>query len=302
MRAFPEPSHQKVVELRLTEDQRQQVTRVIGLHRFVHASPHIVWMAPVSYLAILAPVLPLHDPNQAIAPFQKIWATGPKGDFFALGTDHKGRDVLSRLIWGSQRVLIWATLATAVAYVVGMFMGVAAGYLGGWWDEVLSFIGNVLLSFPVMVLYIIIISNLGSSGLNIILAVTFASAPGIMRIVRGLVLDLKTRDYIFAAQTRGESPFWIMLVELLPNARGPLIVDTCLRIGYTTILLGTLGFFGLGMGPESPDWGTAIKDGSKVAQLRLFYWQGVAPALALMSLVLGLNLLADALREESLRD
>ena len=105
-----------------------------------------------------------------------------------------------------------------------------------------------------------------------------------------------------AAQTRGESPWYIMLWEILPNARGPLIVDTCLRIGYTTILLGTLGFFGLGMGSESPDWGTSIKDGSKVAQLRLFYWQGIAPALALMSLVLGLNLLADALREESLRD
>jgi peptide/nickel transport system permease protein len=115
-------------------------------------------------------------------------------------------------------------------------------------------------------------------------------------------MDIKTRDYVSAAQTRGESPWYIMLWEILPNARGPLIVDTCLRIGYTTILLGTLGFFGLGMGPESPDWGTAIKDGSKVAQLRLFYWQGVVPALALMSLVLGLNLLADSLREESLRD
>ena len=143
-------------------------------------------------MAILAPILPLHDPNQAIAPFKKIWATGPKGDIFWLGTDHKGRDILSRLIWGSQRVLIWATLATSVAYVVGMLMGVAAGYLGGWWDEVISFVANVLLSFPVMVLYIIIISHLGSSGLNIVLAVTFASAPGIMRIVRGLVLDLKT--------------------------------------------------------------------------------------------------------------
>jgi len=115
-------------------------------------------------------------------------------------------------------------------------------------------------------------------------------------------MDIKTRDYIAAAQTRGESPWYIMLWELLPNARGPLIVDACLRIGYTTILLGTLGFFGLGMGPESADWGTAIKDGSQPAQLRLYIWQGLVPALALMSLVLGLNLLADSLREESLKD
>ena len=251
-------------------------------------------------MAILAPILPLHDPNQAIAPFQKIWATSPKGDFFPLGTDHKGRDILSRLIWGSQRVLIWSTLATTVAYIVGMLMGVAAGYLGGWWDEVISFAANVLLSFPVMVLYIIIISNLGSSGLNIILAVTFASAPGIMRIVRGLVLDLKTRDYIFAAQTRGESPLWIMLVELLPNARGPLIVDACLRMGYTTIAIGVLGFLGLGLPPPDPDWGGMVKDA--YPQMSVLPHASLFPCAAISSLVVGFNLLADGLREISLRD
>lgn len=251
-------------------------------------------------MALLAPILPLHDPNQAIAPFQKIWATGPKGEFFPLGTDHKGRDILSRLIWGSQRVLIWATLATAVAYVVGMLMGVAAGYLGGWWDEVLSFLGNVLLSFPVMVLYIIIISNLGSSGINVVLAVTFASAPGIMRIVRGLVLDLKTRDYIFAAQTRGESPWRIMLFELLPNARGPLIVDACLRLGYTVITIATLGFLGLGLPPPNPDWGQMIAEAVPVGVFAIHAM--LIPALAVSSLVLGFNLLADGLREISLKD
>ena len=103
-----------------------------------------------------------------------------------------------------------------------------------------------------------------------------------------------------AAQTRGESPWYIMLWEILPNARGPLIVDACLRIGYTTILLGTLGYFGLGMAPESPDWGTTIKDASRL--LRSFVHPALPPALALMSFVLGLNLLADALREQSLKD
>jgi peptide/nickel transport system permease protein len=122
----------------------------------------------------------------------------------------------------------------------------------------------------------------------------------VFRIVRGLVMDIKTRDYVAAAQTRGENPWYIMVWEVLPNARGPLIVDACLRIGYTTILLGTLGFFGLGMPPESPDWGTTIKDGSQL--LRAFVHPALPPAIALMSFVLGLNLLADALREESLKD
>jgi peptide/nickel transport system permease protein len=251
-------------------------------------------------MAVLAPVLPLADPNQAIAPFKFPGDVGPQGQIFWLGTDHKGRDILSRLIWGSQRVLIWATFATAVAYVVGMLMGVAAGYLGGWWDEVISFVANVLLSFPVMVLYIIIISRLGSSGANIVLAVTFASAPGIMRIVRGLVLDLKTRDYIFAAQTRGESPWRIMLVELLPNARGPLIVDACLRLGYTVITIATLGFLGLGLPPPDPDWGQMIAEAVPVGVFAAHAM--VIPALAVSSLVLGFNLLADGLREISLKD
>ncbi len=251
-------------------------------------------------MAILAPVLPLLDPNAQIMPMQPPFATSPDGATFWLGTDFKGRDVLSRIVWGSQRVLFWASLATLVAYIVGMFMGAAAGYLGGWWDEVISFFGNVLLSFPVMVLYIIIITKLGPSPFNIVIAVTFASAPGIMRIVRGLILDIRTRDYVFAAQTRGESPLYVMLVELLPNARGPLIVDACLRMGYTIIALATLGFLGLGLPPPDPDWGAMIAESVPMGAFAGHAM--VVPALAVSSLVLGFNLLADGLREISLKD
>ena len=134
--------------------------------------------------------------------------------------------------------------------------------------------------------------------LNIFLAVVFITSPTVFRIVRGLTLDIKTRDYVAAAQTRGERPWYMMMWEILPNARGPLIVDACLRIGYTTILLGTLGFFGLGVSPESPDWGSTINEGRKL--LRVFVHPALPPALAIMSLVLGLNLLADALREQTL--
>ncbi|MGH1479042.1 MAG: ABC transporter permease [Geminicoccales bacterium] len=252
-------------------------------------------------MAVLAPVLPLFDPNAQIAPMQPLMAAAPDGEStFWLGTDFKGRDILSRIIWGSQRVLFWASLATLVAYIVGMAMGAAAGYLGGWWDEIISFFGNVLLSFPVMVLYIIIITKLGPSPFNIVIAVTFASAPGIMRIVRGLILDIRTRDYVFAAQTRGESPFYVMLVELLPNARGPLIVDACLRMGYTIIALATLGFLGLGLPPPDPDWGAMIAESVPMGAFAGHAM--VIPAIAVSSLVLGFNLLADGLREISLRD
>jgi peptide/nickel transport system permease protein len=142
--------------------------------------------------------------------------------------------------------------------------------------------------------------SMGPNMLNVFVSVVFVNSPGVFRIVRGMVMDIKTRDYVAAGQTRGEGAWYIMLWEILPNARGPLIVDFCLRIGYTTILLGTLGFFGLGVSPESPDWGSTIDDGRKL--LSIVPHPALVPAFALMSLVLGLNLLADGLREESLKD
>ena len=220
---------------------------------------------------------------------------------FLLGTDHLGRDILSRIIHGSRTVLIYAPIATFCAYVVGILLGLSAGYYRGWVDTALSFVGNVILAFPVLVLYIVTITLIGATGLNIVLAVTFASAPGIMRIVRGLTLDLRHREYIAAAQTRGESAWYIMLVELLPNARGPLIVDACLRLGYVTITIGVLGFLGLGLPPPDPDWGGMVNDARNNGALGNMH-TALFPCLAISSLVLGLNLLADGLREISLKD
>lgn len=252
-------------------------------------------------MAVTAPYLPLLDPNKPLAPFALPGTT--RNDIpFWLGTDARGRDMLSRTIWGCQRVIVWGVTATLVAYVVGTVFGLVAGYLGGWWDEGISFVSNVLLSFPVMVLFILILNYLGQSGFNIVIAVTFASAPAIMRIVRGLAMDVRTRDYMFAAQTRGEHPLYIMLIELLPNVRGPLIVDACLRLGYTTVAITTLTFLGLGLQPPDPDWGLMIKEASTTALVFKFSYQLLIPALSVSSLILGFNLMADGLREMSLRD
>ena len=239
-------------------------------------------------IAILAPLIAPFDPLATLQPMAKPGAEYAQGGTFWLGTDHLGRDILSRIIFGSQTVLFYAPLATLCAYTVGILMGLAAGYHLGWWDIVLSRVSDIILSFPVLVLYIIII------------AITFASAPGIMRIVRGLVLDLRNRDYVAAAQTRGESSMYIMLVEILPNARGPLIVDSCLRLGYVIITIGVLGFLGLGLPPPDPDWGGMINETRKMAMI--FPHMTIFPCIAISSLILGFNLLADGLREVSLRD
>ena len=251
-------------------------------------------------VAILADFIAPFPPNATMISFAAPGTEAPDGGTFWLGADHLGRDILSRIIHGSRQVLKFAPLATFCAYLVGIPMGLAAGYLRGWFDDVLSFIANIILSFPVLVLYVIVISTFGASAVNIVIAVTFASAPGIFRIVRGLALDLRSREYVFAAETRGESTAWIVFVEILPNARGPLIVDACLRVGYVIITIGVLGFLGLGLPPPDPDWGGMVNDAKPMALA--FPYMAIYPCIAISSLVLGFNLLADGLREVSLRD
>ncbi|KUJ80885.1 peptide ABC transporter permease [Ruegeria marisrubri] len=302
--------------------------------------------------------------------------------WYLLGGDNLARDVFSRMVKGAWIVVQIAPLATLFAFMVGITLGLPAGYYGGRLDTLLSFLANLILAFPVILLFYLLVTpeiiatgvpnymaavlfvfpiifvgvllnsryytrpnfrtplligvlgvaiwlylSLISTGgyvintkdyaiwglptfmdlfdvpggiLVVFVSVVFVNSPTVFRIVRGLAMDIKTRDYVAAAQTRGEGPWYIMLWEILPNARGPLIVDFCLRIGYTTILLGTLGFFGLGLPPESPDWGSTINEGRKL--LSIYLHPALPPALALLSLVLGLNLLADGLREESLKD
>lgn len=325
------------------------------------------------FTALFADLIVTFDPLAVISgmknklPGMPVPAAGDGYDVYLLGGDKLARDVFSRMVMGAREVLKIAPTATLFAFLVGITLGVSAGYFGGLADTALSFIANLVLAFPVILLFFLVVTpEIVQSGLpqviagvlfifpvaffvvlfgsrfaaqtrpltlsigatllvgawiyaglvfdadpfgivsmtpnvlNVYVSVVFVNAPTVFRIVRGLVLDIQTRDYVAAARTRGEGAWYIMLWEILPNARGPLIVDFCLRIGYTTILLGTLGFFGLGVSPESPDWGSTINDGRRL--LSIFPHPALVPAIALMSLVLGLNLLADGLREESLKD
>ncbi len=214
-----------------------------------------------------------------------------------LGTDRQGRDLWARLAYGSRIILLLAPLSIAVALIVGGTLGVAAGYYGGTIDEITMRTMDGLMAFPQILLYMVIIAALGPSITNIVLAITIAGAPGIARLVRSLTLDIKTRDFVAAAETRGESPWYIMFVEILPNARGPIIIDAMLRIGYAIFSIGTLGFLGLGLPPPSPDWGSIVNQGRSFIQSG-HPWDALWASLAIAMLVVGLNLMADGLNEE----
>jgi peptide/nickel transport system permease protein len=253
----------------------------------------LIWVV----LALIAPLLPLANPNA-----QDYLAMGHPGSSAKhwLGVDPLGRDLLSRIIWGARTVLAVAPVAVLAAYAVGCAMGLLAGYFRGWVDVAISRLSDVILSFPVVVLYVILIATIGPSALNIVVAVVLASAPGISRIVRGLVLSMVHQEFVAAAYLRRESDVFVMIVELLPNCRGPLITDFCLRLGYTTITIGTLGFLGLGLPPPDPDWGGMIKQAT--AMITVFPHMALYPTIALVSLILGFNLLADGLTELSHAD
>lgn len=231
-----------------------------------------------------------------------------------LGTDHLGRDILSRLMEGTQVILlktrlpgdsqisipggvaIWGVLGSLA---LGALLGLNAGYRGGWWDQSIMQLLDALIAFPRIVLYLVVIAALGQGDLVVILAITITGAPGVARLARSLALDIKTRDYIRAAETRGESVWYIMFREILPNARGPMLVDGMLRVGYAIFAIGTLGFLGIGLPPPDPDWGNMVNEARRniFANPLAVIW----PALAISTLVIGLNLFADGLREELTR-
>jgi peptide/nickel transport system permease protein len=261
------------------------------------------------FVAIFAPFLTPYT------PLEQDWKAPNQGPSRAhiLGTDELGRDLWSRLIHGARVVLIllpitenlWIPGGTAlwgvfVALLIGTTLGLWGGYSGGWIDEVVMRLLDAMMAVPIILLYMIIMAALGASALNVVLAIAIVGIPGIARLVRSLTLDIRTREYIRAAETRGENPWYIMFLEILPNARGPIIIDAMLRVGYAIFAMGTLGFLGLGIPPPSPDWGSMVAKGREFI-LAGSPWATLWPSVAIASLVVGLNLLADGLREESMR-
>ena len=242
-------------------------------------------------LALVGPWLAPYDPET----FHFGARFAPPSAEFLLGTDWFGRDLLSRVLNGARSTILLALLATGIGTVVGALVGVLSGYLGGRTDELVMRAVDAVMAIPSLLLALLIISALGTSALNAMLAIGIAFAPGMARVARSVTLTTREQDYVAAAVARGESSAWIVFAEILPNVIAPVVIEATIRVAFAIMLLATLSFLGLGAQPPSPEWGLMIAD----AREHLFRspWPVIAPGGAIALVAIAFNLFGDGLRD-----
>ena len=292
--------------------------------QFLSPKPRSLWQNALRYLfrqrsavigmiilgllilvAIFAPVLATHDPIQTMigiedvkkraAPCIHLLGCAAEQPQHLFGTDGNVRDLFSRVIYGARLSLQVGILSVSFAILVGAFLGAVAGYAGGWLDNLIMRIMDVLLAFPTLILAIAIVTVLGPGLINTLIAIAIVSIPGYARIMRASVLAIKEQDYVLADRALGVPPMRILFSHILPNALTPLVVQATLGIASAILDAAALSFLGLGAQPPTPEWGSMIgQERNQVfsAPHLIFF-----PGLALVLTVLGFNLLGDGLRD-----
>lgn len=240
--------------------------------------------------ALFAPLIAPFDPNEMTLDMMGKPSAG-----HWLGTDDLGRDLLSRIIWGTQISLLVGVSTVALALVVGVALGVLAGYYGGWIDNIIMRYIDLQWAFPNFIIAVYLVAVFGTGLLNVIVAIALAFLDDFARIARSMVLTLKEEQFIDAARVQGFSDARIMFRHILPNALAPIIVQATVSVSYAILGEASLSFLGLGVGPNTPTWGLILADGrSFISQA---WWLGVYPGVAIMLVVLAINFVGDALRD-----
>lgn len=218
----------------------------------------------------------------------------PSGEHL-FGTDQYGRDIFSRILTGSRGIFLLGGSGTLLAALIGTAIGLFSGFYGGIVDEVAMRVLDILLAFPPLLLALVLLASTGPSQVNLVAVVAILYTPMLARVVRSMTLDLKTKEFVEAARTRGETQAYILFREILPNALAPLFVEMSMRFSYAIFLVASLGFLGLGQQPPSPDWGLQINEA------RVYFstapWMLLFPAAAISLLVVATNLMSDGLRQ-----
>lgn len=243
-------------------------------------------------IAIFAPLITTMDPVSQNLPKR---LSPPGTDGYRLGTDAFGRDVFSRLVYGARISLQVGLISVTIGGVGGLFFGMLAGYFGGWLDMVMGRIIDVIMAFPSILLALAIVSALGPSLNNAIIAIGITTIPRFFRVVRGSVIQLRERDFVIAANALGAPDIWTMFRHIFPNILSPLIVVASLGIATAILVEASLSFLGLGVAPPTPTWGSMITDGKQY--LDRAPWISIYSGGIIMLAVLGFNLLGDGLRD-----
>ncbi len=251
----------------------------------------------IMLMALLAPVAAPHNPRsqdlarRAGAPTLSLKDLGP----YPLGSDQLGRDILSRLIYGSRVSLLVGAVAVVLGGSVGITLGVVAGYLGGWGGRIIMRLADIQLAFPFILLAIAILAVIGPGIQNLIIVLALSGWVTYARVVRSEVLSVREREFVQAARAVGMRDGRIMLRHILPNVAAPIVVVASLELARVVVLEASLSFLGLGVQPPTPSWGRMLADGRDF--LATAWWISTFPGLAIMALVLGVNLVGDWLRD-----
>jgi peptide/nickel transport system permease protein len=272
--------------------RRSEWTR--GWQRFRRYRPGMIGLAFVLVLVVLAIFPDVFAPYPYTEVFRGMRGAPPSWSHL-LGFDHIGRDMLSRIIWGSRVALIVGLLATSIAVIIGVSVGAAAGYLGGWVDTVLSRIVDTLMAYPLLVLLITLAAVLGPSLVTVVIIIGLTTWAQYARVVRADVLSLREREFVLAAQAAGASAARIIFRHIVPNVLGPVIVLASLGIGGIILLESALSFLGLGTQPPTASWGGMLADGR--AFILIYPQIAIAPGVMISLTVLAFNLVGDGLRD-----
>jgi peptide/nickel transport system permease protein len=272
---------------------RRDLRRLLRSGTFVTGAVIVLfWVGCALFGAALVPHDPFADDlmNALMPPSGAHW----------FGTDQLGRDVFSRVIVGARDILTVAPLATLLSTILGTALGLAMGYFGGLIDEILSRLVDAILALPTVIVALLALTALGTSTVTVLFVIAFTFAPIIARTVRAAVLTERGLDYVAAAELRHEGRLYILFVEILPNVIPPILVESTVRLGYAIFTVATLSFIGFGIQPPSPDWGLSIS-----ANYGLigggYWWTVLFDSMAIASLVIGINLIADGI-ESTLND
>lgn len=277
-------------ELGKEESYLHMIARRFFKHKLAVAG--LVIFSLIILIAILAPVLSPYDPNKIFSEFEAAPSSA-----HLLGTDTVGRDVLSRMIYGSQVSIIVGIGAVAIYVVIGIVLGLVAGYLGGWVDMLIMRITDVFMSFPYFMVILVLVSIVGPSLLNITAVIGFLGWPAIARLVRGSVLSIKEMDYVKAGVALGYSTPKILFQHILPNALAPIVVNATFGVASAIIMEASLSFLGMGVRPPAASWGNMLTQAESITVLSSQPWLWIPPGLMIFLAVLSANFIGDGLRD-----